>query len=93
MYITIPTILKNKSIGLMNISPINDGFKYKICYSYKIDKIEIKNYDVCDVNNYVFGDLGMTNLITFHDPKGDKQYIISGKEIGSINKILQQHIR
>ena len=86
MYITIPTILKNKSIGLMNISPVNDGFKYKICYSYKIDKIEIKNYDVCDVNNYVFGDLGMTNLITFHDPKGDKQYIISGKEIGSINK-------
>jgi len=92
MFIKLPTKLKNKKIGLINIAPIYDGFKYKVCYSYDVDKVEIEDYDKLDLRNYVFGDLGMANLVTFYDPTGDKQNIISGKQIGSINKYYNKMV-
>lgn len=92
MYIPMPKKLSNKSLQLVNIVPMYDGQKYKVCFTYQSEKVKMEKYDEEDLKNYLFADLGMNNLFTIYDPVGKKHYIISGKEIISINKYYNSKI-
>ena len=85
VYLKLPNKLKSINIQLLNIVPIHNGLKYKVCYIYDIKKEPLVEYDKTNLENYLFADTGIVNLFTINDPTGDKQYIISGNQINSMN--------
>jgi len=86
LYVQLPKKLIKEEIGTINICPMyENGYKYKLCYPYKSEKQEMKKNDVKDLNNYIFIDLGMVNLMTILDPMGTEQLMISGSEIINMN--------
>lgn len=92
IYIRIPDKIKNKKIKLVNIVPMYEGYKYSVNFTYDAEKEQPIKYETSEIKNYLFGDLGICNLITFYDPTGKKQYIISGEEIKSINYLYNMKI-
>lgn len=92
VYIKVPKKLELKNIKLLNIVPIHNGRKYKVCYNYETKKSEMEDYDKSNLENYLFGDSGIVNLLTFYDPTGNDQYIISGKQLNSTNHYYNEKI-
>lgn len=85
IYLKLPKKLKSTGIQLLNIVPVHNGLKYKVCYVYDIKKKINDNYDKTNLEHYLFADTGIVNLFTLNDPTGSKQYIISGNQINSLN--------
>lgn len=88
LYLIVPPQIEkieDSELSLIEISPMYEGYKYKVCYSYKTDPIKINEYDKQNIENYLFADTGVINLFTFYDPLGLKQFILSGGNINEIN--------
>lgn len=88
MNLKIPSKIKemeDKKLSLIDITPMYEGYKYKVCYVFKTDSIKIDNYDKKNIHNYIFIDTGVVNLLTIYNPSGDKQIILSGSQINAIN--------
>jgi len=87
MYIKLNKKLENKNIKLIEIIPLYNGYKYKINYVYEENEI---NEDI-KKDEYISIDLGIINLMTIYDPN-DKQYIIKGNKLTSLNKYFNKKI-
>jgi putative transposase len=85
----IPDKIKGKNIKQIEIVPIYDGYKYKINYTYEIEKQKIE--DTNKIEDCISIDLGMVNLMTIYDPT-DEQYIIKGGKLISIIKHQNERI-
>lgn len=102
MYITLPTYFRSKenlltekinanmnsSLKVVEISPMYDnGYKYKVSYKYQQSIPKISTYDKTDINNYLFIDLGIVNLLSIYDPNEttSKHRLLSGSQIVSMN--------
>jgi len=91
--IKIPPILDNNNINLtyIEISPINNGMKYKVNFIYREKYPDKTIIDTKKITNYISIDLGMKNLLTIYDPSG-RQIIISGKYLSKLNYTLNNKI-
>ena len=91
MNVIKPSRIKGE-ISMVEIRPLYDGFKYKVCYTYSTDlKIpEIKEEKV-SYEDSISIDGGMKNLLTIHDPTGE-QKIIKGKYLYSVNRFYGDKI-
>lgn len=87
MYIKLNKKLENKNIKLIEIIPKYNGYKYKINYVYEENEI----IDNIKKDEYVSIDLGIINLMTIYDPS-NKQYIIKGNKLTSLNKYFNNKI-
>jgi len=87
MYLNIPEKIKEKKIKLIEIVPLYNGYKYKINYIYE----DIAKNITINKGEYISVDLGMVNLMTIYDPN-NKQYLIKGGEIISINEYFNKKI-
>lgn len=85
--------LKNKKIlkdviKQIEIKPIQNGERYKVYIKYEKERektnMEHENEKIHSVCEIISIDLGMKNLITIFDPKGE-QHIIKGNFINSLN--------
>ena len=92
MFIKVPKKIVNKNIKLLNIVPIYDGYKYKVCFAYEKEEQKMLEFDEKKIGNYVSVDFGVKNLMVIYDPDGNKQIIISGSEINSINFYYNKRI-
>lgn len=83
-YVTIPLPkkLEDKSIKMIEICPKYDGHKYKINICYEVNDNNIEKE--ITVDNSISIDLGVKLLMAIYDPI-DKQYLINGGRILSIN--------
>lgn len=79
IFIKKPKLMKDKALKLIEIIPIHNGFRFKINFVY--DTIKNTNKPT---NKRISIDLGIKNLMTIYDPKGD-QYIIPGNGIVATN--------
>ena len=86
-YINLPKQLYEKNIKLVTISPLYDGYKFNINYTYDNKSID-REYNK-DENISI--DLGMGNLMTIYDPNGE-QYLIKGKSLIQMNERINNKI-
>jgi transposase len=91
VYIWIPKPKKLNKMQLkeINIVPLYDGFKYKICYMYVKEKI-VNNIAIT-AENSISIDLGVKNLMTIYNPTGE-QKIIRGSRIKCTNELYNYKI-
>ena len=82
IYIKIPSILANKQIKEIKITPLGNARYFEISYGYEaedISKVELDN------NKALAIDLGIDNLCTCASSEG-KTFIIDGRKLKSINQ-------
>lgn len=82
IYIKIPSILADKQIKEIKITPLGNARYFEISYCYKaedIPKVELDN------NKALAIDLGVDNLCTCASSEG-KTFIIDGRKLKSINQ-------
>lgn len=87
IFIKKPKPLINKKIILIEIVPVYEGHRFKINFIYNVKKTRNKPIK----GKCISIDLGMKNLATIYDPKGE-QYIINGTNIISINKYFNDKV-
>ena len=85
--LSIPRILTNKKIKEISIIPLYNGKKFEIAYTYLDDS----NYIKSNGNNILSIDLGINNLATCVDNKGNS-FIIDGKRLKSMNQYYNKKI-
>ncbi len=79
--ITMPPILKDKTIKEIRIIPKANARFFEIQYTYEVDRIET----ILDQNKALAIDLGINNLATCVTNEGGS-FIVDGKRIKSINQ-------
>lgn len=79
--ITIPPVLKDKTIKEIRIIPKANARFFEIQYTYEVEKIET----ITDQNKALAIDLGINNLATCVT-NGGYSFIMDGKRIKSINQ-------
>ena len=83
IYVKKHKSLDNKEIKYIEINPKYNGLQYNISIKYKwTNKVLYKETN--NIKDYISGDIGVRNLISFYNPTGE-QKIISGKYILGIN--------
>ena len=81
----------DKTLTYVEIKPVYDGYKHKVCYTYDSEIKKVKDRsDIRDVD-CISIDLGMKNLIAVYDPMGIP-ILIKGAYISSINKYFNHKI-
>ncbi|ATZ81090.1 putative transposase [Bodo saltans virus] len=98
VYIDIPKKICDKTIKMIEICPLYDGYRYKINFTYDTDKkIEDEKLEIiekkinCNPNDALSIDLGMGNLMAIYDPSG-YQFLIKGTYLISLNKKFNKKI-
>ena len=79
--ITMPPILKDKTIKEIRIIPKSNARFFEIQYTYEVDEIET----ILDQNKALAIDLGINNLTTCVTSEGHS-FILDGKRMKSINQ-------
>jgi IS605 OrfB family transposase len=87
--IKVPEKLKDKKIKRIEIVPVYDGYRYKICFTYVHKIVEVK--EKITEENTISIDLGMTNLMSIYDPNGEAK-LIKGGYINSVNSYYNYRI-
>ena len=78
----IPKIICDRNIKTIEI--LNENNRIKICVTYE-DEINDIIQNELNINNTISIDMGVKNLMTIYNPKGE-QYIISGAFLCSTNE-------
>ena len=102
LFFDLPDKLNDKTIKLMEIVPLYEGYKYKLNIVYLRQKAAVvttnsatlveEHKDNTDITkNYISIDLGMRNIMTIYDPNG-LQYIIRGGYIKALNHYFNDKI-
>jgi len=92
MLINKPSILRDGSATLTQIEIIKIAKnKYKVHYKINKEKKTKEEITSVKLSETLSIDLGMTNLMTIHDPNG-KQYIIKGGHLICINEYYNKKI-
>jgi putative transposase len=89
VYVKCPKKFTKNKLTLIELSPLYNGFKFKI--NYKYNKPDKKVELVPSTENSISVDLGFINLMTIYNPKG-KQYIIRGNLLNCTNEYYNKRI-
>ena len=87
VYVRKPDVFEDEQLSLIEISPLYDGARFKINFSY--DKPLSDNQPI--EGNMASFDMGQKNLVAGYDPNGE-QIIIKGTHIKNINDHFQKKI-
>jgi putative transposase len=91
LYIDIPLKIAKNKIKYIEIKPIYENHKYKICIVYEDLSESIKISNKITTNDCISIDLGVKALMTIYDPSG-QQKIIDGGYINWLNKSYNHKI-
>ena len=87
IYVMKPPLLNKKTLKMIEITPLYDGYKFNINFVYG----EKKTKNIPIKNKHIGIDLGVKNVMTIYDPEGE-QYIIKGSEISGLNYHVNKKI-
>ncbi|MHA1917543.1 MAG: RNA-guided endonuclease InsQ/TnpB family protein [Candidatus Ranarchaeia archaeon] len=75
-----------KSVEGVRVVPFGDRYNIELIYKQELDDLEL------DKNNVMGVDLGLTNIVTISDNKGEQPLIIKGGVLKSINQYYNKKL-